>query len=99
MDDILTNTVGLLVAAIIVALVARRLRLPYTVGLVITGIALALIRIDRGVVLTHDFIVDVILPRRAVAAAISIDWKELRRDALTVLTLAIAGTTPSAVGV
>ena len=53
MDVILTNTVGLLVAAIIVALIARRLRLPYTVGLVVTGIALALIRNDRGAVLTH----------------------------------------------
>jgi len=62
MDVILSNTVGLLVAAIIVALIARRLRLPYTVGLVVTGIALALIRIDRGAVLTHDFIFDVILP-------------------------------------
>jgi monovalent cation:H+ antiporter, CPA1 family len=97
MDDILRNTVGLLVAAIIVALVARRLRLPYTVGLVITGIALALLRIDRGVVFTHDFIFDVILPPLLFEAAINIHWKELRRDALPVLTLAIAGTILSAV--
>ena len=96
MDVILSNTVGLLVAAIIVALIARRLRLPYTVGLVVTGIALALIRIDRGAVLTHDFIFDVILPPLLFEAAINVHWKELRRDALPVLTLAIVGTVLSA---
>lgn len=35
---VLTNIVGLLIAAIIVALIAQRLRLPYTVGLVVTGL-------------------------------------------------------------
>jgi CPA1 family monovalent cation:H+ antiporter len=97
MDVILTDIVGLLIVAIIVALLARRLRLPYTVGLVVTGIALALFRVDRGVVLTHDFIFDVILPPLLFEAAINIHWKELRRDALPVLTLAILGTVVSAV--
>jgi CPA1 family monovalent cation:H+ antiporter len=40
MDGILTKVVGLLVVAIVVALVARRFRLPYTVGLVGIGIVL-----------------------------------------------------------
>lgn len=96
MNDILTNTIGLLIAAIFVALVARRLRLPYTVGLVLTGIAIALARLDSGVVLTHDFIFDIILPPLLFEAAINIHWKELRRDAIPVLTLAIVGTLLSA---
>ena len=41
MNLILVSTVGLLVVAILVALIARRLALPYTVGLVAAGIALA----------------------------------------------------------
>lgn len=50
----LDRTILLLIAAILVALLARRLRLPYTVGLVVTGLALALARIGTG--LTHQLI-------------------------------------------
>jgi CPA1 family monovalent cation:H+ antiporter len=96
MDVVLSNTVGLLVAAIIVALIARRLRLPYTVGLVVAGIVLAVLRVDRGVVLTHDFIFDVVLPPLLFEAALNLHWKELSRDALPVLTLALLGTLLSA---
>src|SRR3954463_10793044 len=92
MDTIVTNTVDLLIAAIVVALIARRLALPYTVGLVIAGIVLALSQTGIDVVLTHDFIVDIILPPLLFEAAINIHWKDLRRDALPVLTLAILGT-------
>ncbi len=97
MDILLSSIVGLLVAAICVALIARSLRLPYTVGLVVTGIALAWLQIETGVSLTHDFIFDVILPPLLFEAAINIHWRPLWRDALPVLTLAILGTIVSAV--
>jgi CPA1 family monovalent cation:H+ antiporter len=92
MDTLLTTTVGLLVVAIVVALVAHRLRLPYTVGLVVTGMALALSPIQTSAALTHDVIFDVILPPLLFEAAINIHWHELRRDALPILTLALPGT-------
>ena len=92
MEVILTNTVGLLIAAILVALIARRVHLPYTVGLVIAGVGLAFAPLRTGAVLTHDFIFDVILPPLLFEAAINIRWRELRRDAVPVLTLAIVGT-------
>jgi CPA1 family monovalent cation:H+ antiporter len=90
------DLVGLLVAAIIVALVARRLKLPYTVGLVVAGVGLALLNVDEGIGLTHDFIYEMILPPLLFEAAINIHWRELRRDALPVLALAIFGTLVSA---
>jgi CPA1 family monovalent cation:H+ antiporter len=96
MDLILSHTVALLVVAIFVAIVARRLRLPYTVGLVITGIGLALVRVETEVTLTHDFIFDLILPPLLFEAALAIHWTELRRDALPVLTLATLGVVISA---
>lgn len=92
MDFILTDTVGLLVAAIVVALIARRLHLPYTVGLVVAEIALALTRANNAITLTHDFVFDIILPPLLFEAAINIHWRELRRDAVPVLTLAVLGT-------
>jgi monovalent cation:H+ antiporter, CPA1 family len=97
MDITLTRTVSLLGVAIIVAIIARRLRLPYTVGLVITGIGLAVARLDTGAMLTHDFIFEVVLPPLLFEAALSIDWSELRRDLVVVLTLSTLGVVISAV--
>jgi hypothetical protein len=61
-DIALIHTIGLLGVAVLVAIVARRLSLPYTVGLVLTGVSLALMRLETGEMLTHDFIFDVVLP-------------------------------------
>ena len=96
MDVILLRTVGLLVVAIFVAIIARRIHLPYTVGLVLTGVILALARIDTGVVLTREIIFDGILPPLLFEAALNIRWSELRQDAIPVLTLAILGVIISA---
>jgi monovalent cation:H+ antiporter, CPA1 family len=96
MDIALTRTISLLGVAILVAIIARRLRLPYTVGLVITGIGLAVARLDTGAMLTHDFIFDVVLPPLLFEAAISIHWRELRRDLVAVLTLSTLGVVISA---
>jgi Na+:H+ antiporter len=93
---ILSHTVGLLVVAIFVAIVARRVHLPYTVGLVAMGVGLALARVESGSTLTHDLIFDVILPPLLFEAAIKLSWIELRRDALPVLTLATLGVVVSA---
>ena len=42
MDESLRQIVGMLAVAMIVALAARRFKLPYTVGLVVVGVVLAL---------------------------------------------------------
>ena len=97
MNVILVSTVGLLVVAILVALLARRLSLPYTVGLVATGIALAPLSSRLGPMLSHDLIYLVILPPLLFEAAISIHWNELRRDLVPVLVLSTIGVVISAV--
>ena len=96
MDLIIARMLALLVVAIVVAIVARRLALPYTVGLVVAGAALALSRFDIGIVLTRDIIFDVILPPLLFEAAINIPWNELRRDMAPVLLLSILGVVVSA---
>ncbi|MBB5374270.1 cation:proton antiporter [Acidocella aromatica] len=92
MDTLITSTLGLLLAAIAVALIARRLHLPYTVGLVLAGAVLAMARVHTGITLTHEIIYTLILPPLLFEAAINIHWRELRQDALPVLVLSIAGT-------
>src|SRR5271165_202012 len=91
MDVLLFRALGLLGLAILVALAARRLRLPYTVGLVLAGAALAGFRVDAGLALTHDLIFDVVLPPLLFEAALNLSWRELRRDLVPVLTLASVG--------
>ena len=89
--------IDLMIVAIAVALIARRLRLPYTVGLVVAGIALAMSPVHLGVVLTQTVIFELILPPLLFEAAINIRWKDLRQDALPILTLAVPGTMLAAV--
>jgi CPA1 family monovalent cation:H+ antiporter len=96
MDESLTQIVGMLAVAMIVALTARRFKLPYTVGLVVVGAVLALSKADFGLPLTHDFIFDLILPPLLFEAALTIPWLELRRDILPILLLSTFGTIVSA---
>jgi hypothetical protein len=55
MDTALTQTISLLGVAILVAIIARLMHLPYTIGLVLTGIGLAIVGLETGTMLTHDF--------------------------------------------
>jgi CPA1 family monovalent cation:H+ antiporter len=86
------RAVVLLAVAMLVAIVTRRLSLPYTVGLVLVGVALAVARIDIGGALTHDFIFFVILPPLLFEAALALRWRDLRADAGLLFVLATLGT-------
>ncbi len=96
MTEILSNLVALLIVAVLVALAARLLKLPYTVGLVGTGIVLALFHLGPAPALTHDLIYLIILPPLLFEAALNIHWKELKADALPVLVLSTVGVAISA---
>jgi monovalent cation:H+ antiporter, CPA1 family len=96
MDVLLFRALSLLGLAILVALAARRLRLPYTVGLVLAGAALAAFRIDAGLALTHDLIFDVVLPPLLFEAALNLHWSELKRDLVPVIALSTFGVALSA---
>lgn len=96
MSELLVRALSVLGLAILVAIAARRLRLPYTVGLVLAGVALAAFRIGAGMALTHDLIFDVVLPPLLFEAALNLHWKELRSDLFPVVTLASLGVVVSA---
>ena len=91
MDVLLFRALSLLGLAILVALAARRLRLPYTVGLVLAGAALAATRSHAGLALTHDLIFDVVLPPLLFEAALNLSWNDLKRDLLPVAALSTIG--------
>jgi CPA1 family monovalent cation:H+ antiporter len=91
MELLISRTIELLGLAMVVAIVARRLRLPYTVGLVLTGLALALSRLDVGLTLTHEVVFDLILPPLLFEAALNLPWQELKREAPPILALSMLG--------
>src|SRR5580692_5158649 len=62
------------------AMLSRRLRLPYSVGLVAAGIFLAILPFAPKVALTKDLIFTALLPPLLFEAAFFIHWDQLRRD-------------------
>lgn len=86
----------LLLVAAVVAMAVRRLRIPYTVGLVLAGIALALLALTPDITLTKELIFTIFLPPLVYEAALYIRWQELRRDLPVIVTLATVGVLLSA---
>jgi CPA1 family monovalent cation:H+ antiporter len=86
----------LLLIAAIVAMLARRLRLPYTVGLVAAGFALAIAQTRLRAPLTRDLIFTAFLPPLIFEAALRIPASQLRRELPLVGTLATLGVAISA---
>ncbi len=86
----------ILLIGAVVAIIARRLKIPYTVGLVVAGIILAFIPLGFEVNFSKELIFKVLLPPLIFEAALYIHWKELKRDLLPVVTFASAGVLLSA---
>ena len=91
MDASIGHFVALLAVAMLVAIAARRLELPYTVGLVVVGAALKFVRLDLGEHLTHDLVFDLILPPLLFEAALALSWRELKRDLVPILVFSTVG--------
>jgi CPA1 family monovalent cation:H+ antiporter len=90
-----TGTLLLLIAAV-VAILSRRLHLPYSVGLVTAGIVLAMLPFAPKVALTKDLIFTALLPPLLFEAAYSLPWLELRRNLSVIAVLATLGVLLSA---
>lgn len=92
-----TVTLGLLLLiACLVAIVCRRLGLPYAIGLVVAGIGLALSGYRSGIELTPELVFSVVLPPLVFEAALHLGWAQFRRESGLVLSLAFGGTLLSA---
>jgi len=91
MDLTLETGAWLLLTAAVVAMITRRFRLPYSIGLVSAGILLAFLPFAPQAALTKDLLFTALLPPLLFEAAFSISWEELRRDFAIVTVLATVG--------
>ena len=82
--------VGLLLLVSVVAMIVHRIRIPYTVALVLVGLALSF---QKGIhlELTPELILLLFLPPLVFEAALHIDYRTFRRIMTPILLLAVFG--------
>lgn len=92
MSDFSIFTLGaILLTASLVAIVSRRLHLPYSVGLVVAGVVLALL--PQGIVLplSRDLIFTIFLPPLVFETALQLKWPAFRDNLPVTVLLAFPG--------
>jgi CPA1 family monovalent cation:H+ antiporter len=87
----------LLFIACVVAIIARMMHVPYTVGLVLVGYALAATGLAPSLHLSHDLVFQILLPPLIFEAAIHLKWKDLKPVASVVGVLATGGVLVAAI--
>ncbi len=82
--------IGLLFVASLVGIGTQRLRVPYTVGLVLIGLVLSL-RSEIEFQISPDLFLGILVPPLVFEAAFHLKLRDLRRDIAPILALAIPG--------
>jgi monovalent cation:H+ antiporter, CPA1 family len=81
------NTLVILIAiASLVAVVVKRIKIPYTAALVVVGLGLAFFKALKPIPLTEELVLFIFLPALLFEAAWNLDLKHLR-NAITGITL------------
>lgn len=88
--------VALFSVATLVALFARRLKLPYTVALVLAGLALGSAHAFEAPHLTKDLLYSVFLPGLLFEAAFHLEFRRFLQNKLAISALAIPGVVAAA---
>ena len=83
----------LLAGAVVVGVVTKRLKLPYTVALVLAGLVVAYFhRAPEAAKLSPDLIFYIVLPPILFRAGLLIDVKQLGKNWLSIAAVTLAGT-------
>lgn len=83
--------IGLLLIASLVAIIVRRFRLPYTVGLVTIGLMISAVFEPLEEPISPDIILSLLVPPLIFEAAFHLRLEDLRRDLGLILLLAVPG--------
>jgi CPA1 family monovalent cation:H+ antiporter len=85
----------LLLIAFVVALAARRVKVPYPLALVMTGLVVGLTRLIPRAHLDPDTLLTVFLPPLLFESAINLNIEALQRDGMAIGIYTLAGTVAS----
>lgn len=84
--------VFLLAIGALVAVVSRRIRVPYTVALVLAGLVLSFFPNPFIIDVGGDLILAILVPPLLFEATLQIKWQRFRKDIVPILLLAVVGT-------
>lgn len=93
-----TAAVVLLGIAAVVAVIASRIKFPYTVALVIAGFAASTLGELVAVDVSPDLILALLVPPLLFEATLHLPWAKLKADLVPVLLLALLGTFVGTIG-
>jgi len=82
----------LLAIAALVAIASRRIRVPYTVALVLMGLVLSFFPNPFIFDASGDLILAILVPPLLFEATLQIKWEKFRKDIVPILLLAVIGT-------
>lgn len=86
------SIVVLLAVAAAMAIVVQRIKVPYTVALVVVGLAFAFFPNFVDIDFSPDLILGLLIPPLLFEATLHLPWPKLRADLVPVLLFAIGGT-------
>ncbi|NNE74554.1 MAG: Na+/H+ antiporter [Acidimicrobiales bacterium] len=86
------SVVILLATAALVAVIVRRIRMPYTVALVLAGLGFAFFPNFLDLDISSDLILGLLVPPLLFEATLNLPWRKLKADLVAVLFLALIGT-------
>ena len=75
-----------------VAIIVRRIKLPYTVALVLVGLVLSFFPALINIEISQDLILAVLVPPLLFEAALHIKWSALQKNLFPILLIALVGT-------
>ncbi|ODR79938.1 sodium:proton antiporter [Haladaptatus sp. W1] len=79
------------IAGVVGTFTTKVVRIPYTVGLVLAGLAVSVLDLPLTTPLSNQLILLVILPTLIFQSAMNIDTEQLREDVVPILVLAVVG--------
>jgi CPA1 family monovalent cation:H+ antiporter len=85
------KVIWLLIIVTSVAMIVRKVKLPYTVALVMVGLVLGFFDIISGIHLTPDLLFFLLLPALLFEAAFHLDIGDFLRNAWAIVILAVPG--------
>jgi CPA1 family monovalent cation:H+ antiporter len=81
----------LLMVACLIAMLSRRLGLPYIVGLLLAGFLITFLPNSPDLRLSRDLIFNILLPPLVFEGALQLEWRRFRTELPLTLTLAFLG--------
>jgi CPA1 family monovalent cation:H+ antiporter len=100
MTELLGAYIGLLLLACLVAIIVKIVRLPYTIALVIVGLAVAITKIGpepEAIGITKEVIFALLLPPLLFQGSLELDLQHLRENLRPIGILAIFGVVVSTI--